>query len=288
MAKILKKLVFVTVFLMLQGCQATTLLDLNKDYVTLAEQQAKNQHYSKDGVPYHEQELVTEAYGLELEQLALKALESADEAASDAKSASDAQERNSALRNEASFLNVSVRSYLSSGKVADHNVVSVANRGVDVCAGLKGLEGLPTTCGYFHIVKMVALNNELARKTRALLRKAALLNQGEKLTVEEGKILLGAHTGSVAAIVQLEKLRSGNTINWQEASKGLHDYLIDEQINLLCNAITYRGRILDAKAGDGWDPLTVLEETRPAFNEVREALKTEPQEFNRQTDCDRV
>jgi hypothetical protein len=207
---------------LLAGCQSANLIELNNQYIDLIKQQNEIAGLVDNGLGPTDATAIRTGIRDQFANIGDEALKIATDAAAKTRNATTDTDKIKARRNEASFLSLAVRSYLSSGEIADHKVVPPCERGIHACQSLTGLQGLPTTCGYFHIAQFVGIHNEAIRKARPVLSRARALKAGQKLPTVDGRSLEASIN---AVIAQLSALTDtgGNSekINWADAGKGL-------------------------------------------------------------------
>lgn len=271
--------------ILLTGCQSADLIELNNKYIALIQQQSEIERLVKNGLGPADAETMRTGIHIAFANIGDKAMKNADAAETVTKNAA-APDKVRSRRNEASFLSVAARSYLSSGEIADHKVVAPSERGIAVCRGLTGLQSLPTTCGYFHIARHVGAYNETIRKIRPVFDRALALQENQKLPAADGKALEAA-VGNV--ITELEALTETGSdpgkINWSEAGKGLRTNFHTQQNKFLCNAIRLQARIINAASDPTWKAPAIQRKTKSMNDRWVEELKRRPGGFERSRDC---
>lgn len=233
----------VLVIAALSACESNKLIDLNNNFVLLSKQAAEADRSHEDGILNDvEHESLIEVNRMSFAENGDLALEAAGAADS--------------LRSEASFLNLAVRSYLQSGAVADSKIPGLVQQGLEVCKDpdLQGLNGLPVTCGYFHIVIPQAINNETLRTVEALNRKA-LANQVDggprPLTATDGQALTDAFDRFLAQIDAVEAVR--NQIAFGDADPRFAQAVQRQKQIFFCNAFGTLALFGRAESGPDWD-----------------------------------
>jgi hypothetical protein len=270
----------------LLGCQSANLIDLNNQYINLFKQQGEIDGLVKNGLGPAESATMRTGIRTQFANIGDEAMKSAAAAETATKNAKSEADKVKSLRNEASYLSVAVRSYLSSGQVADHKVVAPAARGIAACRGLTGLQGLPTTCGYFHIAGHVGAYNETIRNIRPVFSRALALKAGQTLSTTEGKALEAATNRILAQLKALTDTGADpKKINWAEAGKGLKTNFNTQQTKFLCNAIRLQARIINAASDPTWKAPEIQNKTKKNNDGWIKELNSRPVKFNRSRDC---
>jgi len=272
----------------LAGCQSATLIELNNNYINLTHQMNEVGGLEAEGLGPADAETTRTSIRNDFANNGDAAMESADAAKSMTDSVQPSGEKAKARRNEVSFLSVAVRSYLSSGAVADFKMGEPAARGLEVCENLKGIEGLPTMCGYFYIARHVGVQNENIRKVRPVINRAKALMGENKLSAEDGKLLARAFDNVIKQFDALSDLGDSGPsapIKWADVVSGLRTHLERQRTIFLCNARIIRGRIIDSKPGNGWDPARQKAETGQVYADRRAKLQSRPGGFDDVADC---
>jgi len=135
----------------LAACGSVDLIELNNNFTELSRQTAEAERSLDTGaIDRVEYENLVEVNRVSFEENGDRAVAAAGEADSP--------------RQQVSFLNLAVRSYLSSGPAADTKIPDLAEQGIELCAdeALQGLNALPVTCGYFHIGSAQAVSGGIA------------------------------------------------------------------------------------------------------------------------------
>lgn len=228
--------------LALGACQSATLIELNRDFVTLSQQQAEAKRLNDQGV------LGSTDYGSAVEGYQAEFAKNGQKAEESAKRAETPQ-------NKASFLNVAVRSYLKSGPQGDFKIPDLAEQGLEQCASeeMQGLNALPVTCGYFHVVVPQAVNNETVRDIAPLQRKAKRVRKSsEFLVADEGKRLEIGFGTFLDQIDALERARPN--IDWDNVDPAFQEVFEGQKRIFFCNAWDTRRYFSDVvETGPGWN-----------------------------------
>lgn len=160
-------------------------------------------------------------------------------------------------RSKASFLNLAVRSYLRSAALRDRRIPDLAQQGRDLCRGaaFQGVNDLPVTCGYFHIVEVQAVANEATRRVTELSRKARN-NRGPgdppPLSAEEGRDLDAALNLLLDQVDAIERAKAG--IDFDNADPKFKAVIPRQKVFFFCNADEALARYPDVvKSGPDWD-----------------------------------
>lgn len=271
---------------LLLGCQSANLIDLNSKYINLVKQQSEIDALVKNGLGPADAATMMTGIQTQFANIGDEAIKSAEQAAAATGNARSDTDKAKARRNEASFLSVAVRSYLSSGKIADHKVVAPSERGIRACRGLTGLQRLPTTCGYFQIVQHVGAYNETIRTIRPVIGRALALKTGQKLSTVDGKALEASMRNVIAQLKALTE--TGNDpkkINWREAAEGLRTNFNTQQNKFLCNGIRLQARIINAASDPTWNAPETQIQTKIIFDDWIQKLNNRPVKFSRSRDC---
>ncbi len=220
--------------MLLSACESSTLLELNSNFVALSEAHvASASRLRGDNGPD------AASFSAAFENVQVAFAENGDKAVVAAKMAESAQMK-------VSFLNIAVRSYLKSGPVADHKIVDLTRQGIGLCKteALSGLNSLPVTCGYFHLVGPQAVANAELRSVKFLESKAKrldVLRQANRLEKEKAKLSIseGIELDKSARSIldQIESLdKSRNKINWDAVDPNFK-IIFDRQSDIfICNA----------------------------------------------------
>ena len=261
---------------LLGACGAATLIQLNTTFVDLSKNNSDLESMRKSGG------LAELNYEAAVEGLRQRFAENGDAAVDAAKKADKAAAK-------VSFLNVAARSYLESGPVADGKIPTISDEGRTLCQGdeLKGLNALPTTCGYFYIVDAQAISNEQTRSQKALVRAAAAARaKGGELSVESAKRIVATFRGYGEA----RKVLAGGEgkIDWVNASPELRTVFLRQQDLIYCNAADVPLLLPDApQTGPDWDRHKADEEMTAALGQWIAALRQRPGGFDRAKACAR-
>ena len=257
----------------LTACESATLIDLNKDFVTLMQQteEAKQLHRSRvlDTTNF---DSAIEGFRVAFAETGKKAVESANKAETP--------------QNKASFLNVAVRNYLKSRPVGDTKVPDLAKQGIAACTSkdIRGLKALPVTCGYFYIVVPQAISNEWQRKVTVLQRQAEELRKPPRkfLTSAQGKQLQEAFGRFIGQLDALET--TAQKIDWTNADKKLREGFNRQQDIFLCNARGAHLLLTHARKTDGtWDRDAVKTQLKTKEDEWVNELKEREVKFPKDT-----
>lgn len=248
----------------LGGCSSVSLVEGNRDFVALVQQsnEAKRLHEAGtlDDASY---ESANEGYRTAFAEAGQKAVAAAEKADSD--------------QAKASFLNLAVRNYLLAGPAGEVEVPTLSEEGLAVCGKetMQGLNGLPVTCGYFHIATAQAVNNEWARKVAGIKREAARARRRsppEKLDSAKGLELERAHEAFLGQLVELE----GNEqkIDWDNAPQRFREVFNRQQNIVYCNAEIAVLLLSDVvPSGAGWDRAAVQSSLEKAEADARRMLE---------------
>jgi hypothetical protein len=282
-----KKLVFtIAVATVLSACQSANLIELNNQYINLVKQESEIDGLVNNGLGAADAATIRTGIHSEFANIGDLAMKSADKAEAATKNAGLEADKVKSRRNEASYLSVAVRSYLSSGRIADHKMVTPARRGIATCRGLTGLQGLPTTCGYFHISRHVGAYNETIRAIRPVFGRALALKPGQRLSTADGKALEIAYNSVVAQLKALTDTGDDpKKINWTEAAKGLRTNFNTQQNKILCNAIRLQARIINALSDATWIASEIQIKTKKIYDDWVKELTKRPVGFDRRRDC---
>jgi hypothetical protein len=251
----------------LLGCASVNLINANQEFTSLMQQAAQAERLLNDHT------FDQASYESAMEGLQLAFANNGDVAVKAAAAATTDQSK-------ASLLNVAARSYLKSGPVAETKIPAIADEGLATCSRLSGLDALPTTCGYFHIVVPQAINEDWARQVDAIKAREPMFAGQQPLSVADGKLLVRA---TEAFFAQLDALSSvENKLDLASAGEGLTKVFYNQQNIFFCNAqsalISLR---LVVEAADGWN--RAAEESRLRSNESTHLaeLRSRPVGFER-------
>ena len=258
-------LIGIVIVLVIAGCSSMKLLDSNKEFVSLMQNSAEAKRLHDTGI------IDPVAYESIKEELKAAFATNGDRAVKAAKEAKTDQSK-------ASLYNVAVRSYLKSGGVRDQQILTTASNGIDACSRLKGLDALPTTCGYFHIVIPQAVSNEWQRKVDIIKRKQNNLANGERLVAEDGKILIAAARGYLAQLQALEDAKP--KIDFASAGEHLETSFRTQQDILFCNSqSTLISLRLVISTGDDWNKEQEQGQARELMDSQKARLEQRPGGF---------
>lgn len=206
----------------LSACQTATLIQLNDAYANLKRNETVARTEMEKGIlDPAAGEAVLESVRTGFVEYGDKAIESAEEASSPGM--------------KAQFLNIAARNYLSSRPLADKKVPDTSEQGRNTCALESGAvaNGRPTTCGYFHFVDALAVNNESTAEIQTVLSKLRNEPPGTKLSAADGKELLAASVNIQSAFDTLTGAKAA--IKWGDTSIDFHNYYYRQQDIFLCN-----------------------------------------------------
>lgn len=261
----------------LAACQSATLIDLNREFVSLVQQTEEAKRLHRSGV------LDTPNFDAAIEGYRVAFAETGDKAA-------DAAGKAQTPQNKASFLNVAVRSYLKSGPFGDAKIPDLVAQGHKECSakGMQDLKALPVTCGYFYIAVPQAVNNEWQREVVVLQRRAKDLRTPPRryLTASEGQRLKRAFA---AFIGQLEAIETGTReIDLTNADQRLRAVIYRQQDIFLCNARSTRLLLDDVVKKDGpWEREAIKAQLKQEEKAWVDKLTTRAVKFPRDT-CDKL
>ncbi len=286
MSQRVRILIFAAAAIVLWACQSANLVELNSKYINLIKQQSEIDGLVKKGLGPADAATMRTGIGTEFANIGDQAMKSADKAEAVTRNAKSEAEKVKSRRNAASYLSVAVRSYLSSGAIADHKIVTPAQRGIRACGGLTGLQGLPTTCGYFHIARHVGAYNETIRNIRPIFSRARALKAGQSLSTADGKALESAFNGIIARLKALTDTGGdADKISWAAAAKGLRTNFNTQQNKFLCNAIRLQARIINADSAATWIASEIQMKTKTIYDNWIRKLNARPVKFDRRRDC---
>ncbi|MEM7361226.1 MAG: hypothetical protein AAF431_19235 [Pseudomonadota bacterium] len=259
MFPVMRLFLYLTVAIAFTGCSSLKLLDSNKQFVSLMQQSQEADRLRKADV------IDAIAYEATIEGLQTDFANNGDQAVKAAESAkTDAA--------KASLLNVATRSYLNSDGLRDQQLLASADAGIEACSRLTGLNALPTTCGYFHIVIPQAVSNEWRREVEDIKRRQATLTPQEMLTVEEGKTLVAAAKGFISQLEALEDAQ--RRINFDISGENLKTHFSRQQEILFCNA---QGALISlglvVESGENWNRAEEERGARVLLQEQKSKLK---------------
>ena len=265
--------------ILLSGCQSSNLIDLNSNYIDLVKQQNEIGGLVINGLGETDAETIRSGLQVQFANIGDQAMKAAEQARAGA-------DKIKARRNEASYLSLATRSYLSSGRIADHKAVEPSRRGIRACDDLTGLQSLPTTCGYFHIALFVGAYNEAIRSVRPIFSRALSLKPGQKLATADGRALEAAVGKIVAQLKGLtETGADSRKINWADAAQGLRTNFNTQQNKFLCNAFRLQARIINAASDSSWNAADVQRKTKKINDDWVRELSKRPSGFRRGRDC---
>jgi hypothetical protein len=246
----------------LAACGSIDLIELNNNFTQLSQQSAEAERSLRDNeIDRVQYETLVEVNRVSFEENGDKAVEAADEAAT--------------LRQQVSFLNLAVRSYLNAGAPADTKIPDLAEQGIELCADedLQGLNALPVTCGYFHIVSAQAVSNESLRDLDALAVKAAANppGSGPPLSAEDAAVLQRAFNRFLAQIGEIDKAAA--EIDLANADPQLAVAIERQKVIFYCNAFDALARYGDTPpTGPDWDRAAALSADKTTLDSTRQAL----------------
>jgi hypothetical protein len=246
----------------LAACGSIDLIELNNNFTQLSQQSAEAERSLRaEEIDRVEYENLVEVNRVSFEENGDLAVEAAGEADSP--------------RQKVSFLNLAVRSYLNSGPAADTKIPDLAEQGIELCAdeALQGLNALPVTCGYFHIVSTQAVSNEALRDLEALAVKAAAKppGSGPSLTAEEAAILRRAFDRFLSQIGQIDKAAA--EIDLANADLQLAAAIERQKLIFYCNADDALALYPETPpAGPAWDRAAALSEDDERLSSTQQAL----------------
>lgn len=227
----------------LSACGSVNLIDLNNNFAQLSAQAADAERRHDGGALNDvEHESLIEVNRQSFAENGDMAVEAAGEADSP--------------RSKASFLNVAVRSYLQSGAVGDSKIPDLVDQGLEACKdpSLQGLDGLPVTCGYFHLAIPQAINNETLRSVEALNRKAVAkqVSGGPRpLSAADGQALNEAFDRFLAQIEAIEAAREKIALG--DADPRFAQAIQRQKQIFFCNAFSTLALFGRAESGPDWD-----------------------------------
>lgn len=228
----------------LSACGSATLIELNNDFARLSEQAANAERQLRDD------DLSDIEFATLIEVNRLSFAQNGNRAVVAAEEASSPQSR-------ASFINLAVRSYLNSGPVADDRIPDLVEQGTSVCKApeLQGLNALPVTCGYFHIVTPQAINNEAQRTLEALARKAIANRDSAEdgpLSADDGIALRGAFDLFIGQISEIDQASTKGDL--ASVDPRFKDAIARQKLIFFCNAVDAFVRYDDVvPTGPEWD-----------------------------------
>jgi len=246
----------------LAACGSVDLIELNNNFTELSRQTAEAERSLDTGaIDRVEYENLVEVNRVSFEENGDRAVAAAGEADSP--------------RQQVSFLNLAVRSYLSSGPAADTKIPDLAEQGIELCAdeALQGLNALPVTCGYFHIVSAQAVSNEALRDLEALAVKAAAKppGSGPSLSVEEAAVLRRSFDRFLSQIGQIDKAAA--EIDLANADPQLGAAIERQKLIFYCNADDALALYPETPtAGPAWDRAAALSEDDERLKSTQQAL----------------
>lgn len=245
----------------LTACASTTLLELNQEFVNLTQQTEQAKSLKEVGdLDAADFESVIQGYRAAFVE--------------NGKRAEDSARKAKTAQNRSSFLNVAVRSYLKSGPLGESRIPDLAEQGIRECASkaMQGLNALPVTCGYFHVVVPQAVNNELSRKLVILIKKEEMLRgNGIQLSVNDGKALRAIIDQLLEQVDALNNAH--NKIIKTDADPDFEKFVVNQQHIIFCNAEDAQLLINQTvKIGDDWNRKAVLAETKNLLSDVRQTL----------------
>jgi len=241
----------VSMILVLSGCQATSLLSANGQFVDLMTREAELQALYEAG-------RITELnYSSASESLEEEFYQSGSKAQTAAGSAKN-------TRTKASFLNVAARNYLKAGQKGEEQILAVAEKGKSTCEGLSQADYLPATCAYFAIVVPQAVNNTEARRVQQFRGKLASqlgLTDDEWVQMQSSFASLNTQTRT------LNDLDAASIARYPDPR--LNSYILRQQTILYCNAlITFSDfRKYALESGAGWTKAQVVSSMRNALGQ---------------------
>ena len=247
----------------LSACGSVTLIELNNDFARLSEQAADAERRLRDG------DLGAIEFATLIEVNRLSFAQNGDKAVDAAADAGSPQSR-------ASFLNLAVRSYLNSGPIADGKIPDLVDQGISLCQApdLQGLNALPVTCGYFHIVTAQAINNEALRLLETLSNKAiANRDSAEEgpLSADDGLALQGAFDTFIEQISQIDE--AGAVVDLANADPRFEDALERQKTIFFCNAFDALFRYDDVvESGPDWDREAARAESAARLSQAQSSL----------------
>lgn len=243
-ASLPQRLALVALAVATSACQGITLIQLNREFVTLA-QQEHEAHRLRES-----RELDQANYESALEGIQVAFRENGDRAVEAADGADTPQSK-------VSFLNVAARSYLMSGNAGDTEIPDIAQQGRDECEGqaLQGLNALPVTCGYFHLVVPQAILNEAQRAVGMLKKRAAVAQNASPrgyLPAEDGRRLEAALNSSLAQVQAIDGAET--EIDWTNADPDFRQAFDRQKTIAFCNAYFAWALLDDIQAvGPDWN-----------------------------------
>lgn len=243
------------------ACSSIDLIELNNNFAQLSQQSAeakRSLHAEEiDRVQY---ETLVEVNRVSFEENGDMAAEAAGEADSP--------------RQKVSFLNLAVRSYLNSGPRADTKIPDLAEQGIELCAdkALQGLNALPVTCGYFHIVSAQAVSNEALRDLEALaVKDEENPGPGPSLTAAEGAVLRQSFDRFLSQVGEIDKAAA--EIDLANADPQLAAAIDRQKLIFYCNAEDALALYPETPlTGPAWDQEKAFSEDDERLSSVQQAL----------------
>jgi hypothetical protein len=228
--KVLRTVLGLVLITALGACEATSLMELNTNFDQLVEQAEEHETLISPSSKNAIENEMEYAMLMEVNQ---------ESFAANGHAALAAAEETDDPRNEASFLNLAARSYLKSGPVAEARVPDIAERGISLCKtdAFKGLNALPVTCGYFHIVVPQAVANKINRDLLSLARKARdnrEISDTPPLSANDGRLLQNSIRDVLLEVEQIEKAEP--LIDLKNSDPRFARAIDRQKLILFCNA----------------------------------------------------
>jgi hypothetical protein len=224
----------------LAGCESTSLIGANQEFVSLVERSEQAKALQATG------EVDETNYALTMD--ALRQSFDANGRAAEAMAA-----RTPDQNTRASFLNVAVRSYLKSGPLGEGKVPGLAEAGWQTCQSGSPpvMTMLPTTCAYFLVVTPQAVQNAQVRELAELRSRIRAARSSGGAPVEDARALENLFVSLIRQVETLdERAASGAFSN---ANPRFLEAVYRQQDIMYCNADDARLAVLDMpESGEGW------------------------------------
>jgi len=260
--------------LALAACEGVQLNRSNDDFVDLSRESAAAR------LAYENGELDPDAFAALTESFQLRFAANGDEAAKSAEAADDPA-------SAVSFYSAAVRNYLKAGALRDTRIPGLADDGIALCARpeMKGLNGLPTTCGYLNFAKGQAISNQWERVRAPIVGRAAAARQSQAfLPARDGRSLAEAVQGYAIA---LDALADGyGAVDWPVVDPGLEPWYRRQQERVYCNAADAILLLDDVVEADGaWSRADAQTRAQDTLDAKVAELGERPGGFPEAPDC---
>lgn len=259
--------------------ESSSLIGLNKDFVALVDQLEKAEEL------LDQQQLDNEGYSYATEGIRSELQENGSKA-------EEEYAKTTRPRMQASFISVAVRSFLKSGYDKNSKVLALADTGKGICenSGLRGSDGLPTTCGYFYAAQWQAYSNSALRDLKQVLRavEKVVADADALLPMSYGKKLEKVFDDFVYALQKLTE--EERLIIVPEADGLLTTFFYRQQDIFFCNArralrnLAYVGvDDVGVSSNDDWDLKKVSKRLSKVDKEESKKLANRGVKFPRDT-----